>query len=447
MLTNVEVDVSAVAADARRVLANNRQQGVSAWGGRAYSFVCPSPAAYPFQWFWDSCFHAIALVCVDPELAKQELRCLLQAAQPDGFIPHMLLWEKQAHARAIEEYSIVLADPFYTATVQPPVLARAVWRVYQATQDRAFLLEVLPPTLRFFRWLKAYRDPDDDHLIALIQPDESGLDASPKYDVLMQLGHLPPEQVDAGLRASMDRLFSAYEAHREDPGRLLGLDVFNWEDVMVNAIYADGLQCLGRLCRAAGYPPTEAAEFERRGRRVLAALEDKCWDEQRGVFWDLYGYAEQRAQTLTFSSLFPLICDSLDRHMVWRLVEEHLLNEREFWLPYPVPSVAATEPSFDPEHRTRVTWRGPTWVNVNDYLYWGLRAHGYRDIASELAKRTVQMVGRGGVREFYNPYTADGEGAVDFGWTCLVLELIHAEGWGCGCGREERSAHIEPFSR
>jgi len=444
---NGDVDISAVAGEARRVLAANRQQGTSAWGGRTYSFVCPSPRSYPFQWFWDSSFHAIALLCVDHELAKQEVRCLLQGAQPDGFIPHMLLWDKAAHAAALDEYSIVLADPFYTATVQPPVLGRAVWRVYQATKDRDFLREVLPAVLRLFRWLKAYRDPDDDHLIALIQPDESGLDASPKYDVLMQLGELPPDQVLDGLRASMNRLFSAYEAHREDPGRLLGLDVFNWEDVMVNAIYADGLQCLGRLCREAGYPTAEAAEFERRGRRVLAALEDKCWDERSGVFWDLYGYDEQRAHTLTFTSLFPLICDSLDRHMVWRLVEEHVLNEREFWLPYPIPSVAASEPSFDPEHKTGVTWRGPTWVNANHYLYWGLRAHGYRDVASELAKRTIQMVGQGGIREFYNPYSGQGQGAVDFAWTCLVLDLIHAEGWGCGCGREEKSAHIEPFTR
>jgi glycogen debranching enzyme len=442
-----ETDVSAVAADARRVLTANRQQGTSEWGGRAYSFVCPSPYLYPFQWLWDSSFHAIALLCVDHSLAKQELRCLLQSAQPDGFIPHMLLWEKRFHGPALAEYSIVLADPFYTATVQPPVLARALWRVYQATKDRAFLLETLPAVLRFFRWLKAYRDPDDDHLIALIQPDESGLDASPKYDVLMQLGDLPPEQVLDALRVNMKRLFSAYEPHREDPGRLLGLDVFNWEDVMVNAIYADGLQCLGKLCREAGYPFAEAAEFERRGRRVLNALEEKCWDERAGVFWDLYGHDEQRARTLTFSCLFPLVCDSLDRHMVWRLVEEHLLNETEFWLPYPVPSVAATEPSFDPEHRSAVTWRGPSWVNVNHYLYWGLRAHGYRDVASELAKRTVQMVGRGGVREFFNPYTADGLGARDFGWTALVLDLIHAEGWGCGCEHEEKSAHIEPYSR
>ena len=127
---------------------------------------------------------------------------------------------------------------------------------------------------------------------------------------------------------------------------------------MVNSIYADGLQCLGGLCREAGYPPAEAAEFERRGRRVLAAMEEKCWDERSGVFWDLHGYEETRAHTLTFSCLFPLIVDSLDRHMVLRLVEDHLLNEREFWLPFPVPSVAATEPSFDPEYRTRAIWRG-----------------------------------------------------------------------------------------
>jgi glycogen debranching enzyme len=424
-----EVDVAAVATEARRVLTDNRQEGVSEWGRRQYSFVCPSRATYPFQWLWDSSFHAIALLGVDHELAKQEIRCLLQGAQPDGFIPHMLLWEKGFHSAALDEYSIVLADPFYTATVQPPVLARAVWRVYQATKDKDFLLEVLPATMRFFRWLKAYRDPDDDHLIAIIQPDESGLDASPKYDLLMNLHDVPPEQFDRALKQSMDRLFGAYAPHREDPARLVALDVFNWEDVMVNSIYADGLQLLGGLCREAGYPPAEAAEFERRGRRVLAALEDKCWDERTGVFWDLHGYEEDRAHTLTFTCLFPLILDSLDRHMVWRLVEEHLLNEREFWLPYPVPSVAATEPSFDPGHRTRVTWRGPTWVNSNYYLYWGLRAHGYRDVASELAKRTVQMVGKSGVREFFNPYTGAGQGAVDFGWTALVLDLIHAEGW------------------
>src|SRR5437660_3394376 len=96
-------DWKRVAADARRVLASNRQRGISAWGGRRYDFVCPSPTRYPFQWFWDSAFHAIALMQVDPALAKQEIRCLMQGARPDGFIPHMLLWEKSAHDAALRE--------------------------------------------------------------------------------------------------------------------------------------------------------------------------------------------------------------------------------------------------------------------------------------------------------------------------------------------------------
>src|SRR5438270_607878 len=297
-------DWDKVAADARRVLAGNRQRGISAWAGQRYDFVCPSPTTYPFQWFWDSAFHAIALLHVDPELAKQEIRCLMQGARPDGFIPHMLLWEKSAHAAAIREYSITLADPFYTATIQPPVVARAALRIYEATGDD---------------------------------------------------------------------------------------------------------------------------EFNARADRVRAALEAKCWDERAGAFWDLAGWNEDPVKVLTFSSLFPLILDDLDPSKAKRLIDDHLLNEREFWLPYPVPSVAATEASFDPKWRTDTTWRGPTWVNVNWYLYWGLRAHGRRDVASELAERTIRMIERGGMREFFDPRTGEGEGARDFGWSTVVLDLIAAE--------------------
>src|SRR5947209_19895550 len=111
----VDIDVSAVAADARRVLTSNRRQGVSEWGGRRYDFVCPSPGSYPFQWLWDSFFHAIALLTVDQELAKQEIRCLLQAGQPDGFPPPMLLWEPAVYAAAMSDYSISIADPVHAA--------------------------------------------------------------------------------------------------------------------------------------------------------------------------------------------------------------------------------------------------------------------------------------------------------------------------------------------
>lgn len=417
-------DLERTVAEAKRVLAQNRQRGVSAWDGKRYDFVCPAPTAYPFQWLWDSAFHAIALLHVDPELAKQEIRCLLQGVRADGFMPHMILWEKSAHGRALAEYSIRLAHPFYTATVQPPVLARSVERIFEATGDRAFLGEVLPPILRIFEWWRDVRDPDRDGLVAIIQPDESGLDASPKYDEAMGIAPGPPEEVLPALQRSMQRLFRAYEGIGPRQGPLL--DVFLFEDVMVNSIYADGLRALARLCRAAGRPERDAVDHDARYRETLGALVAKCWDEDAAAFWDLSGADEHPVRVLTFSVLFPLILPDLDPAIARRLVERHLLNESEFWLPFPVPSVAASEPSFDPGWRTATTWRGPTWVNVNWYLYWGLRQHGFADVAAELRRRTLAMVATSGVREFYDPFTALGEGASDFGWTTLVLDLANA---------------------
>ena len=414
-----------VAASARRVLTGNRRRGVSEWDGTSFDFVCPSPTHYPFQWFWDSAFHAIALLQIDPDLAKQELRCLMQGAQPDGYIAHMLLWEKKQNPEwLMPDYSIRLDHPFYTGTIQPPVIARAVERIHEATKDTAFVREIFPPMVRFFDWLARVRDQDGDGLVAVIQPDESGLDASPKYDEAMGIPSQPPSETLPALRRSMQRLFRAYENESHDEQARNG--VFLFEDVMVNAIYADGLRALAHLAGAAGLDG--AADFERRAKRTLDALMEKCWDPERGLFWDLSGAGEERVRVLTFTSLFPLILPDLDKSVAARLVNDHLLNEKEFWLPYPIPSVAATEPSFDPTWQTGTTWRGPTWVNVNWYLYWGLRQHGFADVAHELARRTVAMQAQSGIREFYDPYTAEGQGATSFGWSCLVLDMLAAEG-------------------
>jgi glycogen debranching enzyme len=239
----------------------------------------------------------------------------------------------------------------------------------------------------------------------------------------MGITHEPPTDTLPALRRSMQRLFTAYKDAAPEAQPLL--DVFLFEDVMMNSIYADGLRALAKLSRAVGAP--DADRFERESKRTLGALMRKCWDEEAGVFWDLSGKAEEQAKVLTFTSLFPLILPDLDARVAKRLVREHLLNEREFWLPYPVPSVAASEVTFDPTWQSKTTWRGPTWVNVNWYLYWGLRAHGFDDVATELARRTVAMQSRGGIREFYDPYTANGYGATDFGWSCLSLDLIAAE--------------------
>ncbi|MBV8087623.1 MAG: hypothetical protein JO247_22675 [Chloroflexi bacterium] len=420
-------DYSALAAAARQTLDMNRVQGTSDWEGRKYDFVCPAHDYYPFQWLWDSAFHAICLLHVNPERAKQEIRCLLQGLQPDGFMPHMLLWNRAEHEDVFEHCLIVADGQHTTVTTQPPVIARAVERVYRHTKDEAFLREVLPQVVSIFQWLATNRDPDRDGLIAIIQPDESGLDASPKYDLPLGLtgrGSL----VMPELRTAMQRLFDAYAPYRDQPSKLPEMDLFQVEDVMFNAIYGDGLRCLARLAREVSATGIDATQLDGHADAVTRGLLRKCWDDESGVFWDAWGAEEKHVRVLTITSLFPLILEDLDGEVAKRLVDEHLLEPAEFWTRYPLPSVAADEPVFDPAFRSQGLWRGGTWVNTNWYLYWGLRAHGYADVASELATRTFDMVMRGGMREFFNPLTAEGQGAQDFSWSALVLDLLWAEG-------------------
>ena len=55
------------------LLGNRRTTG-------GYQYTVPSNAAYPYQWLWDSCFHAIVLSSFEPDAAKAELRSLARSS-------------------------------------------------------------------------------------------------------------------------------------------------------------------------------------------------------------------------------------------------------------------------------------------------------------------------------------------------------------------------------
>ena len=94
---------------ARKILLTNLRRGVADWNSKEYSFVCPALVGYPFQWFWDSCFHAIALIYLDKEQAKAELTTLMSAALPDGFIPHLIFCLVKAATR--QRVSLQRSEP------------------------------------------------------------------------------------------------------------------------------------------------------------------------------------------------------------------------------------------------------------------------------------------------------------------------------------------------
>jgi hypothetical protein len=404
--------VTALRGRAHRVLAGSWREGALD-DGTPYGFTCPSPFRYRHQWYWDSCFHAIVWRHFDPGRAREELRTLMRAGRLDGFIPHTAFWHERAGWRRAPFYATQsLRGDRGTAHIQTPLIALAWELVAEASpDDPGFATEALDGLRLHYDWLDAHRDPDGDGLISIIHPDESGLDDSPKYDeVFGWMSHYLPGYfwlVQRSRRLGYDsrEIIERYDEHIED--------------VMVNVFYALSLRSLGRLAAADG-----GDEYTRRAERVETALLERCWDPDRGLFWDLTGRAERPIKVSTWTSLAPLALPSLPERVARQMIEQHLLNPRRYLAPYGIPSVSMDEPSFQPGFHLFRCWRGPSWVNTAWLLVPAMSRWGYQREADRIAESLVRAVERHGFREYYNPLDGDGLAARRFGWSTLLADMV-----------------------
>jgi hypothetical protein len=387
-------DAAAATAEAERVLRQNWREGRR--GEIAYAYSQPSPGRYPWQWYWDSCFAAIVWRRFEPARARAELESLLAAQRPDGFIGHTIFWDRKVSLIRSLFYNVSSRSAFQTETIQPPLLAWA-WRI--AVGDPA----AEPRIGAQMDWLAANRDLEGDGLLWILQPDESGLDASPKFEPVW--GRRSNGRLGFPLLVRRNRQLG-FDARRvRDAGEPLLCEV------LVNTMWSLSLQALGR--------PS-----------ATPALVERLWDERRGLFLDQAQPGGARPGVVTWASLAPLALPDLPEAIGRRLVAEHLLNESEFLTPVAPPSVAADQPGYEPDGGRgpiRRYWRGPTWVNSAWMVWLGLRRLGYEAEARRLADGVIGAVNREGLREYYDPRTGKGLGAVDFAWSALVAELANPD--------------------
>jgi hypothetical protein len=387
-----DIDAAAAAlAECERVLRQNSRHGTH--DGQPYTYTAPSAGRYPWQWYWDSCLTAIAWRHFDRERAGAELETLLCAAEPDGFIGHTIFWGQPLTLSRSLFYNVRSRRDFMTATIQPPLFAWA-WKI--AVGDPADD----PRIVAHHEAICARRDFEGDGLIWIIQPDESGLDAAPNYDAVW------------GWRA--DGLPGFPLLVRRN--RRLGFDARRIRDAggpLVCSTLVNVLHGLSRL--ALGRPS------------ITPALVERLYHSERGLFVHEVWPERDRPVVETWAALSPLALPDLPDAIGRRLVEQHLLDPKRFWLPVPPPSVAASEPSFSTNDRffgLRRYWRGPTWVNSAWLVWLGLLRLGYKAEADELVRRMVATVAREGLREYYHPVSGRGMGARDFAWSTLVSEFI-----------------------
>ena len=379
------------------VLHQNWHEGTRA-DGVPFAYTAPSPGHYPWQWYWDSCFTAIAWRHFDPARSRRELESLLAAQRPDGFIGHTIFWDRPLTGPRRFTYNVTSPDATMTASIQPPLLA---WAWARAVGD-----PTAEPRLALHHdWLAANRTRDEDGLLWIVQPDESGLDASPQFDTIWG-GEAHGRPGFVGLVRRNRRL--GYDLRRiEAVGRPVCCEV------LTNVMYSLSATALGR--------PS-----------LTDALVDRLYDERRGLFLPLAEAGGRRIHgrnPATIAALAPLALPDLPEAIGHRLAA-HLLDERTFFSEVAPPSVSLADPTFTVRDRGPLGlapvryWRGPTWVNTAWLCWRGLRRLGYEEPARQLADRLARAIATAGLREYYDPHTGAGMGATDFAWSSLILEML-----------------------
>lgn len=346
---------------------------------RADGHTVPNAAVYPWQWLWDSCFHAVIWAELgEPDRAITELRSALSPQDELGFVPHI------RYTGVPSPHADFWGRPVTSSITQPPMYGHAVAELERRGIDVPD--DVRDRAVRGLRFLLDHRRRTAGGLVTVVHPWETGCDDSPRWDHWVPGGW------------TLDRWFEAKgtllsTVERAPGGAPLANPGFDVAPAGFNALVAWNARELGL--------ETDAAE-------LAEALVER-WDDEAGTWVDDGPSEHTSGRLRTLDALLPsLVVD--EAHAAQR-VKAHglLLDPGAFGGPFGPPSVHRHEAAFDPDGY----WRGSSWPQLT-YLLW-------RSGAAQLGPRLVAGAQRSGLAEHWNPDTGDPLGARPQSWTGLAL--------------------------
>lgn len=392
-----------------------------------YHYTKPSPDTYPYQFFWDTCFHVLILCNHHEfEMAKAHIKSLMSFQKEDGFLGHMIYWDRLRPARWVDFFQSRptfknLYKSHMSALIQPPILAMAVERLIKRSGDIDFLKSVIPNLKRYYTWLKDNRDFNGDHLLSIISPFESGMDWKPSYDEIFNFRGKANARLFAKVVAVDIRNF----LNNYNLKKIYKKNYFQVKGAGFNSMYAQNLRSMARLCDM--LEDDDAEKFRDLALKVEHSIVRLMYNEKDAAFYDCYGKNNRQLKVKTPTIFYPLSMETIDRNIIKKVIETHLIGESYFNMDYQLPSVATDEPSFNPKESIYI-WRGPTWIVNNWFLHDVFLQNGYKQEAEKLITNLRVLMEKSGFREYYNPFTGEGYGAKDFTWAGLMTDMISKEG-------------------
>ena len=379
-------------------------------GSLEHPFIVPG-APYPYQlWDWDSWLTDIAArqIILDnggeglSEFVKYEKGCIinfLEHTDENGYMPILIDGEGEV---------VFLKD---CKNMHKPCLA----------QHLAFLLK---QTDNDASWLS------DEHLLAL-----EGFIARYKREY---------RHGETGLYRFLDDTAIGVD---NDPS-IFYRPFGSTASVYLNCLMYKELLAVEYIFRVIG-DVKKADYYKAEAEELRDIVREHLWDERNGMYYsaDISLYPVDPEQWLHsgkprhWKSLIMRIDEWSGFLAMWagiatpeeaeRMVRENMFNERTFWSNYGVRSLSKCEKMYKIwQSGNPSCWIGPIWGNANYMCFRALLDYGYVDEARELAKRTVELFGKGieeygEMHEYYDPDTGEGVHNISFqSWNLLVNNML-----------------------
>ena len=415
-----------LSARVQKLLMDNMITG----GGKnkpQFHFTRPSPSRYPYQFFWDTCFHAFIWCSLNnSEMAKKHIRSLFAFQKEDGFVGHMIYWDRLKPGRFADYFQSPpgiknFFQSHMSALIQPPLAAQAVERICRTAKDDSFLKEMLPKLKAQYDWLARNRDFDGDGLLSIISPFESGMDWKPTFDIPL---NFKPQKANKKLFWKVVGVDFRNYINNYDLKKIRKQNYFIVKEVGLNAMYSENLRVLAHLCDL--LKDKDAKKYNALAEKVDQSIMNLMYNKEDAAFYDVYDKDNQQIKILTPTIFYPVVLKGIPAGVTEEVLEKHFFKGDEFKTRFPIPSLATKEAAFDPGASDYI-WRGPTWIVNNWFLHKFLVTKGYHDEAEKLVESIKNLIEKSGFREYYNPFTGEGNGADNFTWCGLVLDMIETE--------------------
>jgi len=379
--------VAELRAASRRIL-------VSAWreAPDGTAFCVPNPTTYPWQWLWDSCFHAIVWSHLGDDRGLREIASALREQDDDGFVPHL------RYATGTDPHADLWGRGGTSSITQPPMHGHAL-----AVQQRAGIEvpgELLERATNGLRFLLDRRRRTEGDLIELVHPWESGCDDSPRWDGLLGEAWTPERwfRAKGSLLATIER--SRTGAPLANPAVAVG-------SVGFNALVAWNALELASV--------TDDDRLRSRAMSLVDALTAR-WDPAL-VTWVDDGPTERGSgRVRTLDALLPLLVDARPEAFA------SLADPDAFGAECGPRGVHLAEPAHE---RTRY-WRGPAWPQLTYLLWVASTRGGVGSVPSTLVRSMVTGALRSGFAEYWVADSGAPLGAVPQSWTTLSCVMAES---------------------